>query len=75
MVARSQCYDKKCMKKILKTGKGSGIYMKTMLWHKICEKSYKNKEKVAEFIKKITMKQNLWKSFKKKTKVADSLRF
>ena len=40
------------MKKILKTGKGSGIYMKTMLWHKICEKSYKNKEKVAEFIKK-----------------------
>ena len=39
--------------KILKTGKGSGIYMKTMLWHKICEKSYKNKEKVAELIEKL----------------------
>ena len=51
------------MKKILKTGKGSGIYMKTMLWHKICEKSYKNKEKVAEFIKKNYYETKFMKKF------------
>ena len=38
------------MKKLQEKWKGSGIDMTTFLWHKICEKSYKKNEKVAEYI-------------------------
>ena len=50
------------MKKILKTGKGSGIYENNAATQNLW-KSYKNKEKVAEFIQKNYYETKFGKKF------------